>query len=230
MPDVSINYAVSAVDSLGGESLRLQLQYHMMRKLFVLLIVFLSFSAVATARPLLTEVKIGGFHPWSDVLRDIYGDTWGNYQLELNYRLWRGFYGWGSIQYTEKHGRSLSDHQPTKITLVPGTLGLKFFASSFRYLPRWCETVDVYIGGGARYFSLRVHNDSDFVSRWVIRSGWGGAGTVGVLMRLSKRFAFDAFSDFSIKRMDFSQSSAVVLRHNIDVGGMTLGIGFGGYF
>ena len=201
-----------------------------MRKFLCFFILLLTLSIEGRAAPLLTEVKMGGFRPWSDDLRKIYDDTWGNYQLELNYPLWRGFFGWAAIQYTQKHGRSLGARQPTKITLVPGTLGLKLFASSIRCLPKWCEPVDVYFGGGARYFSLEVKNDSTFVSRRERKRGWGGAVTGGVLVRLSKRFVFDAFTDFSFKRMDFSQATPSIQCHNLDVGGVTLGIGLGAYF
>ncbi len=202
-----------------------------MRKVLFTLLLFIGVSTAVTATPLLTESKISGFHPWSDDLREIYGDTWPNYQLELNYHLWRYLYGWGSIGYIQKHGRSLGSslcsHQPTTIRLAPGTLGIKLFSSSVALLPRWNDQIDFYLGVGARYFSLEIKNDSNFVSRGVSKRGWGSAFTGGVLFRLSKRWVFDTFVDLSFKRMDFTQTTPYIQRHNIDVGGISFGIGMG---
>lgn len=200
-----------------------------MRKILFTLLLFIGVSTAVTATPLLTEGKISSFHPWSDELREIYGDTWPNYQLELNYPLWRCFYGWGSISYIQKHGRSLCIRQPTEIRIAPGTLGIKIFSSSFNLLPTWNDQLDFYLSVGARYFSLEIKNDSNFVSRGVSKRGWGSAFTGGVLFRLSKRWVFDTFVDLSFKRMDFTQATPYIQRYNIEVGGVTAGIGLGVY-
>jgi outer membrane protein len=171
------------------------------------------------------EFKFGLFRPDSKRLRDVYESPWLNYELSMSYPMWKGLSIWSSLNYIDESGQSLGLQQHrTVIRIIPLTMGMKyvFFLS---------EHFDTYIGAAMRYFFVRVQNRYPFVKREVHKNGLGGGFVGGLLVMPHPNAAIDIFIDYSLKKFNKEKKSINNnIQHDLDISGVTFGIGIGYLF
>jgi len=118
------------------------------------------------------DTKVGYFFFSDAKMCKIYDQGGLDMQVSGSYPLWRWLQIYGSVEYLERHGRSLNDHQKTKIWEVPLSLGLK------AVIPI-CQQLQYYLTLGPRYFFVHAHNNSSFVDRNMSQNGLGGFANMG---------------------------------------------------
>jgi hypothetical protein len=84
-------------------------------------------------------------------MRSIYDKGGIDLQISGSYPIWRWIQIYGSVEYLERHGRSLKGHQKTSIWEVPLSLGAKLVAQ----IDPWAH---YYLTIGPRYFFVHGHN------------------------------------------------------------------------
>ena len=201
-----------------------------MKKRIFATLFFLILTPWLCADAFLIEGKLAYFLPNSSTLREIYGSSWLNSQVEITHPLtcWPiPLSAFWSINYLSNCGESIDDQDGTKIRILPISGGLKF-----RHNLRDDEKlrIDFYAGAGARYYFIHVKNSSDFVKRTVNKDGLGWVAQGGLLFFLNCRVCIDLFADYSSKTFDFSSTAPLVTGHKVNVGGFSAGGGIGFQF
>ena len=166
------------------------------------------------------EAKVGYFFFSDPKMRKVYNSGGIDVQLSGSITVWKWLQIYGSVEYLEKHGSSLKGHQKTEIWEVPLSLGLKpvFKVSS---------NIDYYFAIGPRYFFVRQHNHSKYVSSHVSNSGLGGFVNTGFNFFPCEHLAIDVFGEYSYKRMSFHSSPRYSYGGTVQVGGFAFGVGLG---
>jgi hypothetical protein len=178
-----------------------------------------SSSSHSKVQPVL-EVK-GGYFFFSDAkMRKIYNKGGLDLQISGSYPIWRWLQIYGSVEYLERHGRSLHGHQKTSIWEIPVSLGLKPVITI-------CPKVQYYFTLGPRYFFVHQHNDSSYVNRNIGRSGIGGFVNTGFAFFPLHHLLVDVFGEYSYERVHVHSSKTNVYGRNIQVGGFSFGVGLG---
>jgi len=166
------------------------------------------------------EIKVGYFFFSDHKMQKIYDRGGLDVQASISYPMWRWLQIYGSVEYLEKHGRSLNAYQKTRIREVPLSLGLK---PIIRLSPK----VEYYFTLGPRYIFVCQHNHSSFVDKKIRQSGLGGFVNTGFNFHINPHLLIDVFGEYSYKQMHFHSSKTNVYGRNIQVGGFTFGAGLG---
>lgn len=171
-------------------------------------------------RGLIIEAKAGYFFFSDHTMRKVYDQGGEDVQLSFSYPFGKIWNLYGSIEFLERRGRSLNDHQRTRIDELPLTLGLKpvFPISS---------AVDYYFTLGPRYTFVWVKNHSSFVDRTMHKSGFGGFFGTGFIFHIGRHWILDLFGEYSYTRLHFHSSKHNVIGESRQVGGFTFGGGLG---
>lgn len=170
-------------------------------------------------RPTL-EVKGGYFFFADSKLRKIYNEGGVDVQVSGSFPIWEWLQGYVSVEYLERHGRSLHGHQKTSIWEIPVSVGLK---PVFKI----CPEVEYYITIGPRYFYVHQHNHSSFVDRHLSHNGVGGFVNTGFNFFPMEHFLVDVFGEYSYERAHFHAHKTHVYGRSIQVGGFVFGVGLG---
>ena len=166
------------------------------------------------------EAKVGYFFFSDDKMSDVYNQGGIDVQLSASYPIWQWLQVYASVEYLERHGKTLHAHQKTSIWEVPLSLGLKpviKISSKARY----------YFTVGPRYFFVKAHNDSSYLPMNLSKSGLGGFVNTGFLFFPTTHLVLDIFGEYSYKKMHFHSSKKNVYGENTQVGGYTFGAGIG---
>ncbi|MCX5924319.1 MAG: hypothetical protein NTZ68_02760 [Candidatus Dependentiae bacterium] len=178
----------------------------------------LIFAATLESRDILLEAKAAYFFSTNKLFRDIYGAGSGLYGGEITAELGHDIYIWGNGSFFTKKGRSIGECNPTKVTLIPLSAGLKYMHSLRRS--------DLYLGLGALATHLTTCDDSPYVCRKQSKWGFGGIVKSGVFIHVARSFYFDIFADYSFIKVHFSKCcDKQVQSHSAPLDGMSLGIG-----
>lgn len=187
-----------------------------MKKLLIALA--LLSSASLFSGEITVKGKAGFYFPNSERMRDVYGGGL-IYGPEVAWRFLKIFDLWGDSMFFSKGGRSLGDRQRTRVWIRPVGVGLNIVVPI-------ANVLEVYAGGGPRYFALKIRNTSKFVNKKVGKSGWGGCGRIGIAFHFPKCFLWDIYFNYSRKSFEFSEKSGVG-SHSLDIGGTTIGTALG---
>ncbi len=166
------------------------------------------------------EVKVGYFFFASHRMRKVYDNGGIDVQLSGSYPIWNWLQLYGSVEYLQKHGRSLGGHQKTRIWAVPLSLGLQPVITI-------CSSVNYYFTVGPRYIFVHAHNDSSFLDRNKSRNGCGGFVNTGFHFFPWCNLVIDVYGEYSYKRMHFHTSKRNVFTREVQVGGFAFGGGLG---
>lgn len=168
------------------------------------------------------QARLAGQYNIDSTVRNIYGDWTPVYQLEASSGTWHNLYGWFNVGLSNKSGHTPLFNTKTTYLLVPLALGFKYafwVKNDFFY----------YIGFGANLSYLHTNDRSDYVPR--SNAKWGGGCTAKSGIRFTpsqKRKCFwEFFVDYSYLPFNFS-SEPTLERPSVDMGGLIIGIGFGG--
>jgi hypothetical protein len=168
----------------------------------------------------LLEFKAGYFFFGDSKMREIYDQGGLDLQLCASVPVWRWLQVYASVEYLEKHGRSLKGHEKTRIWEIPLSLGLEAVA-------RFCNSFQYYFTIGPRYFFVHQHTRSHFVDKSLSQNGLGGFVNTGFRYFPNKHFFVDVFGEYSYCRLHFHPHKEHVYGESAQVGGFTFGGGIG---
>jgi len=176
-------------------------------------------------RDVLIEFKGAYFLPTGSRFRKIYGGS-ALYGPELTVQLFEecNWYGFLSVDYYHKKGHSIGLHTPTKISLLPIGVGLKYF------VPSCYECADFYVGLGFQPIRAHIRNCSPFVvpreTKWV----FGGIAKVGTYIYLPRNFFLDLFIDYSFASISSHRTmvpTGPIIPLRASISGAIFGAGIG---
>lgn len=173
------------------------------------------YQECCTQQPIL-EAKVGYFFFADSKMRKVYNEGGIDLQISGSYPILNWLNLYGSVEYLQKHGKSLGGHQKTRIWAVPLSLGLQ---PVFTITP----TVDYYFSVGPRYFFVHAHNDSSSLDRNKSQNGLGGFINTGFHFFPWRNLVIDIFGEYSYKRMHFHTSKRNVFTREVQVGGFAFG-------
>ncbi len=148
------------------------------------------------------EIKGGYFLFYDSTMRKIYRKGGEDVQLSLSCPIQRYLQIYGSVAYLERHGRSLTIGEKTRIWEIPLSLGLK------PIIPI-CSKMQYYFTIGPRYFFLHQHNNASYVNKTIEKSGFGLFANTGFHILPCSHLLVDVFGEFSYKKMHVHPSSAL---------------------
>jgi hypothetical protein len=156
-------------------------------------------------------------------MRRFFDDGGFTFRIETNYKFSKYFAIWLDGGYFQKEGNAFSGPYDYKLKLGTVTLGLKAIYNFNDYIA-------TYVGAGPRLFMLLMHNSSPHVRSEDNQVGIGGGFDGGFLIypfKSSPNFYFDLFADYSCKNMSLEEDEISSKDFNVDVSGVTLGLGIG---
>jgi len=176
-----------------------------------------------SAQPIV-EAKAGYFFFSDSKLLKIYDKGGLDVQLSATYPLWNLCSNWtlnayGSLEYFQRSGKSLHDHQKTSLWSIPVNAGIKpvyTFNNCLQY----------YFAIGPRYFYIHQHNNSSYVFKNRSRNGLGIFINTGLNYFLCDNLLLDIFGEYSYGKVHFHGGSRVYTRRT-QIGGYTFGGGIG---
>jgi hypothetical protein len=176
------------------------------------------------SQPLL-EVKTGYFFFSNSKMQKIYDKGGWDVQLCASYPLRNLTSRWivnayCALEYFQRSGKSINDHQKTSGQAVPVNIGLKSVYSLN-------ENMQYYFTIGPRYFCFRQHNNSAYVDKNKSKKGLGFFVNTGLNYRLCGHFVVDIFGEYSYAKIHFHSGNSNVYTRGIQVGGLTFGAGLG---
>ncbi len=198
-----------------------------MFKLKLVSTLLLSACVSIIARDVILEFKGAYFHPTNDCFKDIYGNSAGIFGPELTVQLCNqsNWYGFASVDYLTKSGRSIGLCDKTKVSLSPIAIGLKYFAFSS------CnEVADIYLGAGVQPVRVHTKDCSSYVQQNQTRWGAGGIFKVGSYIYAPCNFVLDVFLDYSYARAKGKVTCSPtqnVIPLKANVSGIIFGVGLG---
>lgn len=196
------------------------------KKIVSLLLIFSGVGQLA-ARDILLEFKGAYFKPTGHHFKDIYKGG-ALYGPELTVQLsdcndnWYGFF---SVDYYSKKGYSTGLGTPTKISLLPLGIGIKYFIPTC-----WCYDTDFYVGLGFQPVRVHTHDESAFVIPSITKWGLGGIVKGGAYINFSCDFFLDLFIAYSFARVkshDTIAPTGPVVPLSASVSGAIFGAGIG---
>lgn len=169
------------------------------------------------------EVKVGYFFFTNSKMRKVYDSGGWDLQLSGSFPVWKWLELYASVEYLEKHGRTLGLHQKTSLWEVPLSLGLKPVVK----IADWAQ---YYAALGPRYIFVHVHNHSSSLDRTLDQNGVGGFVNTGFNFFPTRHFVVDIFGEYSYARMHFHASNKNLQGETAQVGGLLFGVGLGYVF
>ncbi|MFA6916618.1 MAG: OmpW family outer membrane protein [Parachlamydiales bacterium] len=170
------------------------------------------------------EGRGAAFIPLSNRFKNVYGDVLPEIQIEINKNIYCDWSIWANVGYLWKNGHSIGLDNKTRFEMAPISLGIKYY-----YTINDCWKA--YLGVGAVYSLLHIHDDSSFVQRNVTKNEFGGVVKLGANYDINCNLYLDIFGDFRFQEFCFhSSSEASVTRNNANLNGFILGVGLGWKF
>lgn len=166
------------------------------------------------------EFKAGYFFFADGKMRKIYNEGGLDLQIAGSYPIWKWMQIYGSVEYIERHGRSLNSHQKTRIWQYPISLGLKSVA-------KICKSTQYYLTIGPRYFFVHTHASSSHVDKTMNQNGIGGFAGTGFNFLPTDHLLIDVFGEYSYCKLHFHPHKKHVYGRSIQVGGFAFGAGLG---
>lgn len=143
------------------------------------------------AREVIVEFKGAYFRSTDSRFKQIYNKGGALFGPEVTFQLCecKPWYGFASVDYLAKRGRSIGLCLPTKVRMLPLALGVKYFK------PVRCA--DLYAGLGFQAVNLRTSNCLSGVAINTSKWGYGGIAKLGAYVDVRRNFVLDMFVDYS---------------------------------
>ena len=179
----------------------------------------------------LLEFRVSYYYPNSSELRKIFNNGGINYQLTGTIPICPNFQGltrgvnlWTGVDYFSKTGHSIGFDEKAKITIIPITVGIKYFFPFFGCrLPG-----NFYAAGGMKYYFLYTHNHSNKIRRNINRRGMGSIAEIGFITNIENNLIIDIFGSYSSKSFGApSISNPAIEGISLNVSGFNIGAGIG---
>ncbi len=168
------------------------------------------------------EGRFAAFVPFESKVRKIYNDALPSLEVEASMPVWECVSGWVNAGYIWNEGKSLGLENKTELQLIPLSAGLKWVQ------PVTCD-VDLYLGLGATYSFLRIHDHSEFVKEHVRKQAFGGTVKTGFIYHYTCNVFFEGFVDYYYTRFtkSSSHSEPFVQEYDLNMSGLKFGVGAG---
>lgn len=169
------------------------------------------------------EVKPGYYYFTTPLMRRFYENGGFTIRGEAGYRFYNPLVLWMDAGYFHKDGWVIDGYESTCLTLGTLTIGLK---TLFYFHPR----VAVYLGAGPRLFLMEITNESPYVPGKDNEIGVGGGFTAGFWFfpfAKANNLFIDLFADYSAKDMGLEEDEVSSQTYNVDLSGLTAGLGVG---
>jgi hypothetical protein len=176
-------------------------------------------------KDILLEFKGAYFHPTETIFKQILEHGAALVGPEVTFSVYKNthWYGFASVDFLSKKGRSIGLCDETTIHLIPLALGLKYF------IP-WCR-YDFYLGVGFQPIYIRTRNCSPFVSKISAAWGYGGIAKLGVYIDLACHIVADIFVDYSFVTSTCpavcQPENGFLLSRKANMNGIIVGVGLG---
>jgi hypothetical protein len=144
-------------------------------------------------------------------------------RAETGYRFWKPLTVWLDAGYFQKKGHALGGSQELRLKLASMTLGLKG-------LFYWGNSFAFYASAGPRLFMMLLHNDSTFVRSEDNQISLGGGFNLGFWvfpLPWVRDLFLDLFVDYSWKNMGIDKDENSSFNFDVNVSGLTGGLGLG---
>ncbi len=196
-------------------------------KFFNGLLVMLSMiPAQIMSRDVILEFKGAYFHGTGDRFKHIYkGSALFGPELTVQLSDCYNLYGFFSVDYLSKKGHSIGLNTPTRVTLLPIGVGLKYFMSFCNW-----ERTDFYVGLGFQPVRVHTHDESAFVIPKLTKWALGGIAKVGAYIDISSCFVLDVFIAYSfahVRNRETEAPTGPVIPLKANVSGVIAGVGLG---
>lgn len=167
-------------------------------------------------------LKPGYFYFKDNDMRHFF-DGGFTFRAETGRRFWDHFMVWIDGGYFKKKGSAIGGPERLKIQIATITLGLK----GIYYFNSWSAA---YAGLGPRLFMMLLHNSSPHVRSDDNEIGIGGGFTAGLWFFPTYRWEnlyLDFFADYSMKKLKVEPDEISSIDNDVDVSGLTAGVGIG---
>lgn len=186
-------------------------------------LLFLFSCASIFCKDVFIEFKGACFLPTNSCVRNIYGKAGPLYGPELTFQLCenKNWYGFASLDFLTKNGRSIGLCDRTKMHLMPLGLGLKYFVP-------FCFG-DFYMGLGFQPVLLKTINCSNFVLNKTSNWAFGGVAKMGSCFDLCDNYFLDIFADYSFAKLSCKKRcyNLDVINVKANISGAVIGAGIG---
>lgn len=169
------------------------------------------------------EVKPGYYYFTDKSMRDFFDNGGWTVRAETGYRFWKPLTVWLDAGYFQKKGHALGGSQDLRLKLASMTLGLKG-------LFYWGNSFAFYASAGPRLFMMLLHNDSTFVRSEDNQVSLGGGFNLGFWVfpvPWVPDLFLDLFVDYSWKNMGIDKDENSSFNFDVNVSGLTGGLGLG---
>jgi len=194
------------------------------KKCYFKVAMFLTFGSLKST-DILLEFKGAYFLATNSIFRKIYDNGGALYGPEITFKIFRNIYGFASVDFLQKSGKSIGLFSPTKVGLIPLGIGFKYFVP-------FCYG-DFYVGLGFQPTYLHTKDCSSYVIAKRSKWGFGGIVKIGTYFNLPHNFLVDVFIDYSPVKVPFHNNQAPtghVVPRKADISGNIFGIGIGHHF
>lgn len=172
-------------------------------------------------------VKPGYYCLTDSSMRTFFDNGGFTIRAEAGCRVWGPLIVWMDGGYFQKEGTAIGGDERTHAMLATITLGLKaiyYFNDFFA----------AYAGSGPRLFMMKLKNESLYVSGEDNQIGIGGAFDAGCWIfpfarckSYARNLFLDVFADYSLKTLETEEDLVSSEDFDVNVSGLTLGIGLG---
>lgn len=166
------------------------------------------------------EGRVGYFVFASDKMRDVYSDGGFEVGVSATYPLCDIWNLYASLGFIEAWGKSPHFREKTTFRQIPLDVGIKPVIAV-------CSNVDWYMAIGPRFYYAQQHNDSDFVSKRLHRSGVGLFVNSGFDFYQTCNYSFNVFGEYSYQPSKPSSKKEDTYRKSVQIGGFAVGGGMG---
>lgn len=171
------------------------------------------------------ELKFAAVRPFENLVRDIYNNYLPVVELEASFMFGENIKPWINVGYIWNNGYSIGEHDKTSIQVIPLALGGDFIMNNC-----FCNT-DLYLGLGASYSWLKLHDQSPYVHPHTEKGAWGGVARTGFIYHYNDCIYLDGFLAYSYTYFDIKKDSLTdplyVERHSLNFSNLKLGVGIG---
>lgn len=171
------------------------------------------------------QMRGGYFYPTSELMRDIYHDGGGEFEIQASLNLNPKISLWGNFNFFQRNGDLLGLCDNTRIQIYPLSIGAL-------YIKPIHQRISLYFGMGASYSLLKIDNESPLTMQNIRnipqnfrenKNGWGLVTKTGITLELTDHLFLDVFADYYYTKMD-------ILLISRQVSGLRTGIGLGIYY
>lgn len=173
------------------------------------------------------ELKPGYFFFTDASMRQFYNNGGFTIRGEAGCRVWGPLTVWMDGGYFSRDGKTLGGEKKTDIMIGTLTLGLKL-------IHQFNSVIGVYAGAGPRLFMMILHNDSPYIRGEDNQVGIGGGFDAGFWLFPFARYKsfvrnlfIDVFADYSLKTLKTEEDALSSEDFDVNVSGITGGIGLG---